>query len=400
MEKSIAFLGRQPALGIAELESVYGAEQVRTFGQQACLLAMPAETIDFKRLGGSVRIAKVLGELPNGWNAIEAYLLATTPERASAIEGKLIFGISTYGLKVAPRQLAKTALRIKKAIRSRGASVRMVPHEATELNAATVLYNKLTAKNGWELVIVSDGTTTLLAQTVHIQDIDAYAERDQARPKRDAKVGMLPPKLAQIIINLAAARTAVPRPPSESEADAPLVLDPFCGTGVVLQEASLMGFDVYGTDINPRMVQYSADNLLWLREKYPDKSSYLRIEIGDATSFTWQPVPTIVAGESYLGQPLSALPSNEHLSKIIYEANLINHRFLLNLAKQIPAATRLCIAVPAWRGKKEFLHLPLLDHLTDMGYTRVRFKHVSDNDLIYHRENQVVARELLVLIKN
>jgi hypothetical protein len=36
-----------------------------------------------------------------------------------------------------------------------------------------------------------------------VQDIDAYAERDFERPMRDAFVGMLPPKLAQIMLNLA-----------------------------------------------------------------------------------------------------------------------------------------------------------------------------------------------------
>jgi hypothetical protein len=55
--------------------------------------------------------------------------------------------------------------------------------------------------------------------------------------------------------------------------------------------------------------------------------------------------------------------------------------------------------VPTWRGKHEFLHLPTLDYLDDLGYTRIRFKHVDDEDLIYHRENQVVGRELLVLEK-
>ncbi len=34
-----------------------------------------------------------------------------------------------------------------------------------------------------------------------MQDVDEYAARDQARPKRDAYVGMLPPKLAQTLIN-------------------------------------------------------------------------------------------------------------------------------------------------------------------------------------------------------
>lgn len=390
--KTIAILGRQPALGIAELESLYGAERIQPYGSSACFIDMETSDITFERLGGTMRLGKVLSELPNSnWNDIEKYLLEFGPKHAETIDGKLSFGISVFGAPIPARKIAKTALLLKKAIKSAGNSVRMVPHNDVSLGSAQVLYNKLTAKNGWELLIVTDGKTAYLAQTTKIQDIDAYSARDQARPKRDAKVGMLPPKLAQIIVNLAASST--------TPQDEIVVLDAFCGTGVVLQEASLMGFGVSGTDLEPRMVDYSIENMRWLRDKYPDKTTYLRIELGDAAKHTWQPVPQIVAGETFLGQPLSTLPNGEHLSKIIYEVNLLHHKFLENIGKQIKPGTRLCLAVPTWRGKHEFLHLPTLDHLTDIGYTRTRFKHVNDEDLIYHRENQVVGRELLVIEK-
>ncbi len=413
---SIAILGRQPELGIAELESLYGDAHILPFGDQACLLDIETSQIDFKRLGGSVRVAKLVTTLPHSWTDIENYLISSTPERAASIDGKLSFGISVYGVNVTPRKIAKTALLLKKAIKSSGQSVRMVPHDKSDLSAATVLYNKLTAKNGWELLVVSDGVTTYLAQTTNIQDIDAYAARDQARPKRDAKVGMLPPKLAQIIVNLAVGKVDRPEkeesrlemtavePSSIPYPQSPiLILDPFCGTGVTLQEAMLMDYDIYGTDIEPRMIEYTIENLKWLDSKFPDVGDYRRIEIGDATTHKWDFSKTdstvVVAGETFLGQPLTSLPAGEHLSKIIYEANLINHKFILNIFKQLPAKTRLCLAVPTWRGKHEFVHLPMLDHLTEMGYTVVRFKHVGNKDLIYHRENQVVGRELLVLEK-
>lgn len=392
MLKTIAILGRQPALGIAELESLYGADAIQPYGSSACFIDKDATDIAFERLGGTMRLAKVLSELPStNWRDIEKFLLDAGPAHAAHIEGKLSFGISVFGLPIPARKITATALLLKKTIKAAGNSVRMVPQKDVTLGSAQVLYNKLTSTNGWELLVVSDGKTAYLAQTVKIQDIDAYSARDQARPKRDAKVGMLPPKLAQIIVNLAAGTT--------KPDDDVIVLDAFCGTGVVLQEASLMGFGVSGTDLEPRMIEYSIENMQWLRQKFPDKTTYLRIELGDAAKHTWQPVPQIVAGETYLGQPLTSLPNGEHLSKIIYEVNLLHHKFLENISKQIKPGTRLCLAVPTWRGKHEFLHLPTLDHLTDIGYTRTRFKHVADEDLIYHRENQVVGRELLVIEK-
>lgn len=60
---------------------------------------------------------------------------------------------------------------------------------------------------------------------------------------------------------------------------------------------------------------------------------------------------------------------------------------------------RICLAVPAWKTRKGFIHLPLLDSLEKLGYTRVSFVHADNNKLIYHREGQVVGRELVVLIR-
>ena len=433
--KTVAILGRQPALGIAELESLYGSDHILPFGKSSCFLDIDNDGIDFKRLGGSTRIAKILTELPStNWKNIEKYLIDTSPKHDESINGKLSFGISSFDTRASEREVAKTALLVKKAIKASGQSVRIVPHKTLSLGSATVLYNKLTSKNGWELLVVSDGHKAYLAQTTSIQDIDAYAARDQARPKRDAKVGMLPPKLAQIIINLAVGQVESHQPKIMSRdkeeehrtrgdrakigADAsiansgmhdtasekhsvqadlnrsPMVLDPFCGTGVLLQEAMLMNYDIYGTDIEPRMVEYTIENLKWLDNLYPDVGDYRRIEIVDATTHKWYEPGSIsvVAGETFLGHPLSELPNSEHLSKIIYEANVINHRFLLNIVGQLKPKTRLCLAVPVWRGKHEFLHLPMLDHLTEMGYTRVRFKHAPNDKLIYHRKNQFVSR--------
>jgi hypothetical protein len=100
-----------------------------------------------------------------------------------------------------------------------------------------------------------------------------------------------------------------------------------------------------------------------------------------------------------LGKPLSSLPSQKILEQIQSECNEIHKKFLINIGQQIKPGTRLCLAVPAWKTKSGFLHLPVLDHLTDMGYTRLSFVHAKNGDLIYHREGQVVARELVVLEK-
>ncbi len=418
---TIAVLGRQPPLGIAELESLYGAETVQPFGKHGCLVNLPADQMDFNRLGGSTRIGSVLTILDSTkWGDITKELELQTLRVADKTDGKLSFGVSTFGVPIAAGKLAQSALKIKKAVKQTGHSVRMVPHKELSLGAAVVLNNKL-HRGGLELLAIANGKQTIIARTDRIQDIDSYTARDRERPMRDAKVGMLPPKLAQIIINLSIGQSSGTRrwevgsgdkhrtdeaekanPQLQNPVPNIRILDPFCGTGVLLQEATLMNYDIHGTDLEPRMVQYTIANLEWLDKKYPEARDYRRVEIGDATTHTWNDPSAItnVAAETYLGQPLSRLPNGEHLSKIMHEVNSLHHKFLRNLASQITPGTRICLAVPTWRGLREFLHLSALDYLDDLGYTRVRFEYADSQDLIYHRENQVVGRELLVLIKN
>jgi len=445
LAKSLCILGRQPALGLAELESLYSAEHVRPI-VEAALLDIPAEEINFKRLGGTIKTARVLATLPyTDWRSITNYLRDNIPKHLLGLpEGKFTLGLSVYGLSTSPNDINKTGLELKKLIKANGRSVRIVPNKSLELNSAQVLHNKLTHRGAWELLLVRDGNQTILAQTLFVQDIEAYAARDQARPARDARVGMLPPKLAQIIINLATGpitvnglaqrtgssklqgageqqskpykeygvRVAEPATQQDAEsgsrvsgsagkqADAAsiVVLDPFCGTGVILQEALLMGLEVVGTDIDERMVEYSTKNIEWLRQRYGDLPES-KIEAGDATSYSWSTFD-YVASEVYLGRALNSLPAEAELKQIVSDANTIIKKFLVNLAPQLNSDNRICLAVPAWRKPNgQIVRLPLLHHLTDMGYNYLDLKHVRREDLIYYRNDQNVARQLIRLVK-
>jgi tRNA (guanine10-N2)-dimethyltransferase len=389
--KSLFFLGRQPALGLAELENLFDAGSLIPVSDSIVGTSLSPTDIDFQRLGGSIKLCKLLTVLDTtNWKEIEKYLLKTTPEHAKALpEGKLTIGLSVYELPVSLGDINATALRIKKVVRAQSnGSVRIVPNKEKTLNTAQVIHNGLIGSHGWELVLVQHGAQTLLVQTVAEQDIEAYTRRDQARPKRDARVGMLPPKLAQIIINLAAT------------SDTKTILDPFCGTGVVLQEAALMGYHLYGSDIEPRMIDFTRQNLEWLDKTHQLDELDVTLQTGDATSHKWDEPFDTVACEGYLGQPFSAFPTPEKLNEVTNTCNKIAKEFLKNIADQIPSGTRLCVALPAWhKQNNEIVHLKLLDDLESLGYNRMSFVHVRTEDLLYYRPDQVVARELLVITR-
>jgi tRNA G10 N-methylase Trm11 len=467
----IAILGRQPKISLAELESLFGAEKISVISESIAMVDVDSPLPQAK-LGGTMKSARFLArlentDLPDAFSHLQSSvfdLLSDLPN------GKLQFGVSVYGFEAQTSWLLKQMLTLKKIIKKTGRSVRIIENKKPELESAQVLYNKLTGPLGWEILIIRDGPDVILAQTTGVQNIDDYSKRDFDRPKRDAYVGMLPPKLAQIMINLGtgpmieerrlAKKTSESTDPQSSVSS--LVLDPFCGTGVVLQEALLMGHAVYGTDLEPRMIEYSQANLDWLRNGYiPTIPSFLRrqessrkndvesdiqsdwilnqvqddnprLEQADATNHTWgfsdlqsSVSNLVIVGETYLGKPLTTLPEKQKLDQIVNEANDVAKGFLKNIASQLKPGTRLCLALPAWhkirsqrsgnRWQEEnqrrpqtsgikpltsdFRHLPVLDQLTDLGYNRLDLKNATKNDLIYHRPDQTVARELTILEK-
>ena len=345
--KYLAVLGRQPEISIAELEAT-----------DFCT--------DIERLGGTMKLAEKLDERPIEY-------LQKLPE------GKITLGVSDYSEKASRKTATTEALKLKKILVRHGRSVRVVENKDATLSTATSLHNGLSGKNERkiELIKVNDEWYKIIG----VQDIEAYAKRDQARPARDAFVGMLPPKLAQILINLCG-----PLPKNAT------ILDPFCGTGVVLQEAILMGYRAYGTDISEKMIEYSDRNM-----KYFDFKNY-KVEVGDAVSFKWAEKIDAVACEGYLGKPMSMIPNEMKLKTQKQECKAIIIGFLKNLAGQIKTKTPVVIAVPAWlRENGEYSRLEILDEIEKLGYN---VSNKSREGLLYHREGQIVARDIIILRKN
>ena len=383
----IAILGRQPMLGIAELERVYGSETVDLFSHQAATVA--SDSFSLERLGGTLKAGHVVAELSGDWRKVSQKIIAQYSSAWGNYNGKITLGISVYGFDAEPRDVQKIGIILKNNLKKSGTSLRLIPNSEIALSSATSHHNKLgLSDNKVELLIVrGKGGKVIVAESTGAQNITAYTKRDQERPKRDAFVGMLPPKLAQMMINLAN--------PSENMR----ILDPFCGTGVILQEAALMGYEVYGTDLADKMIDYSRVNLDWLQTSHhlTVKST---LQQGDAMTTQWQSPIGAVVGETYLGQPFSAPPSLSKLAEVRRNCDHILSSFLKNITTQITPGTPLCVAVPAWKDSNgTFTHLQLVHKLSDLGFEQVQFKNVMPSDLLYYREDQIVARELLVLVK-
>jgi tRNA G10 N-methylase Trm11 len=390
----VSLLGRQPELSLAELEQVFG--DVTVHAEIAGIFQHTADP-DIQRLGGSTKLGKLVAEFEaQDWARLSKKIVQHYTEQLRTFDGKITIGISVYGKTVAPRDVQRTGLSLKSALKKHNVSVRLIPNDGQELSTATSHHNKLgLAPNKLELLVVYSRRTVLIAESCGTQNITALAARDQGRPKRDAFVGMLPPKLALMMVNL----SGIASINDTLAASTKRILDPFCGTGVVLQEAALLGYDVYGTDLAEKMVDYSRANMDWLAQKHSIGS--VTIEAGDATEHAWQGPITAVIAESYLGQPFSAPPAPDKLDKVRRIVDHIVSSFLTNLHAQLEPGTHLCIAVPAWRdGAGRFTFLPMVSKLESLGYEWQILATVDTKKLVYFREDQVVARQLLILKKN
>jgi Putative RNA methylase family UPF0020. len=383
----VAVLGRLPKLSIAELEAMFGKSHVRAVSRSTAVVNTDNLSID--SLGGSLKCGKVIHTLPaDNRPTLERashWITHTYVNQLLAVGGKITLGISAYGLSTSPRQLQKIGLLLKTSMKKHNVSLRLIPNTTTELSTATSHNNKLglSPKKRELFIIKTDNGAIIIAESNGAQNITAYARRDRNRPRRDAFVGMLPPKLAQIMVNLAVGNTT-----------RATILDPFCGTGTVMQEALLKGYDVCGSDLSQKMIDYTTENIAWLQSKYHITSTVRSLEQADAMTHQWPKAQQLdaVVCETYLGQPFSAPPSPKKLHEVTGNCNHIITNFLRNIHSQLTPGTTLCIAVPAWRdASRNLTHLPLIKDLETLGYI------LQQPPLIYSRSDQVVVREILLL---
>ena len=358
-------LGREPKISLAELEAIFSSSKVKQIGSNLALVT--THSVPLNRLGGTIKVAQVIDQ------PIQDYL-------SSLPAGKITLGISDYFERANPRKTWELALKYKNLLKRHGRNVRLVPNgKSATISSAASHHNQLGEKTN-HIEIVKYGKYT--AFSIGTQNITAYAKRDRARPARDAFVGMLPPKLAQILVNLATAgaRTGT-------------VLDPFCGTGVIR------------TDLSEKMIDYSRKNLNWITDRTPQlqktNAPKLHLEPGDATNHKWQLAqPDFVASEIYLGHPLSAPPAEIKLKALQQDAKILLTSFLKNIFTQIPSGATLALAIPSWRRPDgSYSGVNILDEIDKLGYNAIKYRYASYDDLLYYREDQIVARQIIVLRK-
>ncbi len=396
MPRYAAFLGNQPLLSLSELQAVLpDMSDIRLASRTTALFETqrPIDPAELKTWGGTVLLAEEI--VPDTQPAAVPGLLAKLLEGK---KGKLTFAIRADGVPLdTVRRLYRTC---KDKLKEAGSPSRYVGTERQA--AATALLRDaglLNGEGGAEIVLIRDGKKLWAGRTIAAQDPDAYTERDMHKPIRDTRSGLLPPKLAQILLNfgwmLAGGR--------ERQGQI-TVYDPFCGTGVIPIEVLLRGWAVLGSDNSQKAVDGTETNIEWLRKT-------MKIKKTDAPSAIWKQdarktfklpsKPDMVVSETTLGPALIARPTAVDAKKYCAEADELETEFLQNAAAALPGVP-LAITWPVWYMKSGDIRLEKTwKNLAKLGYRAVPAPGVAPGmerpTIVYRRGDQFVGREIVLL---
>ena len=417
-------LGQNPALSITEILSVLPNNKLVNFSREVLVMDMK-EQVDVRelmgKLGGCIKIGKVELE----WNKLDVQKSAEQIiDKFFDLKSgkKVFFGFSTYFLsdKGSPSTgsgssssgsstVKNLAKEIKSELKQKGVGARWVISREKNLSSVVVAKNKLLTR-GAEICLLVDGGKIYAGKTLAVQAFAEYSNRDYGRKHRDTRSGMIPPKLAKMMINLSGVKSGE------------TILDPFCGSGTIVQEGVLMGYEMVGSDISAKAVTDSKENLAWLVGTVgtahcavrPDYKIFQCDARNVSSKIPPQSINAIVA-EPYLGPPLRGNINEKDLKKIMIELSDLYLASLQEFKKVLRKEGRVVMVWPVWRGIRgqgsgfrggKFLSI--MDDVKKLGYQiknslpdnmdKGMFYEVTDRGTIaYGREGQRVMREIVIM---
>lgn len=222
-----------------------------------------------------------------------------------------------------------------------------------------------------------------IAITIAVSNPQELKKRDLERPAVD-HMKVISLRLAKILINLSGAK------------EDSLFIDPFCGSGTILQEALLLGCRVVGFDKDVESIKQSKQNLEWLKKNYPLKYDY-KLHIIDARKIAqFLPVRSVdsVATEPFMGPFIRKLPTIFQAQQQIQELSPLYASVLNQLSQVIKPGKKVVFVVPRFKtteGKTVSMHF---DEIAKDTTFDVEYK------FFYAYKESKLLRDIYVLRKN
>ncbi|MBU1145974.1 hypothetical protein KKD80_00275 [Patescibacteria group bacterium] len=404
--KYFFILGRNPTLSSAELTAALGKQTIFNYLSSEVAVADIRGELSrdelMPRLGGTIKFGEILEEV----SEISAEDIAEILKNSSV--KKIYFGFSFYKLeedisaarlKREKQKIKNMAMEIKSLLKDIKIQARWVTSKEDNLSSVVVKKNKLLTEAGAELVFLIGKEKIYLGKTLAVQEFEDLSFRDYGRPARSMRVGLMPPKLAKTMINLA-----------QVNKDTAL-LDPFCGFATILEEALLWGYEnLIGADINSETLAGAKENLEWLKKNYQLPVTNYQLLESDVQKISEKlsshSVDAIVT-EPYLGPPLQGNESPEKIQQIIKELSDLYLAAFREFKKILKLNGKIVILFPIFHTEKQDFSLPIIEEIKKIGFTVANplptnlekypfLKITPRHSIIYSRPDQLVWREILI----
>lgn len=381
-------LWREFKLSLAEIYALFPTFEIEYVDKNICII-------------NSQEREKLLDWVSRMWWVIKLIELASNyrgkppvsiADSLEDFEWKFRYGLS---LIWAEKNLKGLLMETKKLLKEKWISTRFVNKNFTNLSSAQIIWENLVER--WtDFTVISSGDTEYFGKTIWVQNIDAYSKRDYGKT-RDMQVWMLPPKLAQMMINFSWGSK---------------IYDPFCWLWTVLLESILMqNTEIYGSDISPENADTTRKNITFTRKEFSNSLKTSMIDVLDARGISSSPFlkkSDAIVTEWYLWQIFQKYSITEKKLEEEKQKLLdIYTKFFQGLSRGNYKWV-VVICFPFWEIhgkyhyfnevydviKKHAKNLPLLPKLEEI-------KHTKSWSLLYKRPDQTVWREIFKLkIKN
>ena len=214
----------------------------------------------------------------------------------------------------------------------------------------------------------------LYFRIIQVTNTKEYKLRDENRPKFDEKK-VISIRLAGILLNL-----------SKAEKE---VLDPFCGTGTILQEALLKGLNAYGSDLR---IEDAKENLEWLKKKFNVKGRYSLFQDDVKNLSRHLKSVECIVSEPDLGPYWTKYPSKQEAQKALDTLKITYENFLREASKIV---------------RKRIVFLTPISKTNDKKEARLDFESLAKkygfipviHPIKYSLKRSFIIREIWVLIR-
>lgn len=362
---------------------------------------------DLDMLGGTVALARQIDGVKD-----LADIPAALEKEVSGVKGKITWSLRAFG--PSPHEIKNLYRFCKDYLKKRGKGSRYVGNEH-KAAPAILLHDEglIDGKGGAELSIIKTKEFLWVGRTIAAQDVEGYTKRDMKKPVRDTTVGLLPPKLAQVLLNFGTwlvheKRAKLPEKDRKAkEKEGICVLDPFCGTGVIPMECLLRGNRVLASDVAAKAVTGCTKNLEWVRKEYAilKKDVESTVWKQDARKpFDLKPKewPDVIVTEGSLGPALSERLPLKEVAKFKRDTEDLIEDFLRGVSRTLPGVPVVMIW-PVWYTRTGTVMLEdVRENISEIGFqivlpAGVRTENAPRGTLVYRRPDQFVGREIVIL---